>query len=29
MAHQKMNTINATVTERGTDGQFVPAQSFE
>jgi len=29
IAHQKMNTINATVTERGTDGQFVPAQSFE
>jgi N-dimethylarginine dimethylaminohydrolase len=29
MAHQKMNTINATVSERGTDGQFAPAQSFE
>ena len=29
MAHQKMNTINATVSERGTDGQFVPPQSFE
>jgi len=29
IAHQKMNTINATVSERGTDGQFVPAQSFE
>jgi len=29
MAHQKMNTINATVSERGTDGQFTPAQSFE
>jgi len=29
IAHQKMNTINATVTERGTDGQFVPPQSFE
>jgi hypothetical protein len=27
IAHQKMNTINATVTERGTDGQFVPPQS--
>ena len=29
IAHQKMNTINATVSERGTDGQFVPPQSFE
>ena len=29
MANQKMNTINATVTERGPDGQFAPAQSFE
>jgi hypothetical protein len=29
IAHQKMNTINATVSERGPDGQFVPAQSFE
>jgi len=29
IANQKMNTINATVTERGTDGQFVPPQSFE
>lgn len=27
MAQQKMNTINATVTERGPDGQFVPPQS--
>jgi len=27
IAHQKMNTINAVVTERGTDGQFVPPQS--
>jgi len=27
IAHQKMNTINATVTERGTDGQFVPPES--
>ena len=29
IAHQKMNTINATVTERAPDGQFAPAQSFE
>ena len=29
MAQQKMSTINATVSERGTDGQFAPAQSFE
>jgi len=29
MAQQKMNTINATVTERSPDGQFAPAQSFE
>ena len=29
IAHQKMNTINATVSERGTDGQFIPPQSFE
>jgi len=29
MANQKLNTINATVTERGPDGQFAPAQSFE
>jgi len=29
MAHQKMNTINATVTSRDESGQFVPAQSFE
>ena len=29
IAHQKMNTINATVTDRGPDGQFAPAQSFE
>ena len=28
IASQKMNTINATVTERGTDGQFVPPESF-
>jgi len=27
IAHQQMNTNNATVTERGTDGQFVPPQS--
>jgi len=27
IAHQKMNTIDAVVTERGTDGQFVPPQS--
>jgi len=29
MANQKLNTINAVVTERGPDGQFAPAQSFE
>jgi len=29
IAHQKMNTINATVTERDASGQFAPAQSFE
>ena len=29
MAQQKMNTINATVTERAPVGQFAPAQSFE
>jgi len=29
MAHEKLNTINATVTERSPDGQFAPAQSFE
>ena len=29
MAQQKMNTIDATITNRGTDGQFAPAQSFE
>ena len=29
IAHQKMNTINATVTERDAGGQFVPPQSFE
>ena len=29
IAHQKMNTINATVTERDASGQFVPPQSFE
>jgi len=28
MAQQKMNTINATVTERGPDGQFTPPESF-
>jgi len=27
LAHQKMNTINATVTERDAGGQFVPPQS--
>jgi len=27
IAHQKMNTIQAVVTERGTDGQFVPPES--
>ena len=27
IAHQKMNTIDAVVTERGTDGQFVPPES--
>jgi len=29
MAQQKMNTIDATITERRPDGQFAPAQSFE
>ena len=29
MANQKLNTINAVVTERGPDGQFAPAESFE
>ena len=29
VAHNKMNTINATVTERDAGGQFVPPQSFE
>ena len=29
MANQKLNTINAVVTERAPDGQFAPAQSFE
>jgi len=29
IAHQKMNTINATITERDESGQFVPAQSFD
>jgi len=29
IAHQKMNTIQATVTDRDEGGQFVPAQSFE
>ena len=28
MAQQKMNTIDATITNRGTDGQFVPPESF-
>jgi len=28
IAHQKMNTIQAVVTERGADGQFVPPESF-
>jgi len=28
IANQKMNTINATVSERGADGQFVPPESF-
>jgi len=27
IAHQKMNTINATVTSRDESGQFVPPQS--
>jgi len=27
IAHQKMNTINATVTQRDESGQFVPPQS--
>ena len=29
IAHQKMQTIDATITDRGPDGQFAPAQSFE
>ena len=29
VAHNKMQTINATVTERDASGQFVPPQSFE
>ena len=29
IAQQKMNTIDATITERSPDGQFAPAQSFE
>jgi len=29
IAQQKMNTIDAVVTERSPDGQFAPAQSFE
>jgi hypothetical protein len=29
IAQQKMQTIDATITERSPDGQFVPAQSFE
>jgi len=29
IAHQKMQTIDATITERSPDGQFAPAQSFE
>jgi len=29
IAHQKMNTIDAVVVDRGPDGQFAPAQSFE
>ena len=28
MAQQKMNTIDATITNRGTDGQFTPPESF-
>jgi len=28
MANQKMNTINATVTERAPDGQFASAEDF-
>jgi len=28
MAAQKMNTINATVTQRDESGQFVPPESF-
>jgi len=27
IAHQKMNTIDATITERDAGGQFVPPQS--
>ena len=29
IAQQKMQTIDATITDRGPDGQFAPAQSFE
>jgi len=29
IAHQKMNTIDARVTERDAGGQLVPPQSFE
>jgi len=29
IAQQKMQTIDATITERSPDGQFAPAQSFE
>ena len=28
IAQQKMQTIDATITNRGTDGQFVPPESF-
>ena len=29
IAHQKMQTIDATITNRDAGGQFVPPQSFE
>ena len=29
MAHQKINTIDATITERGPDGQFTSATDLE
>jgi len=29
MAHQKMNTIDATITDRGTNGQFTSATDIE